>query len=183
MRIIAGQAKGLNLTAPSAIRPTTSVVRSALFSILASLEDGSPRRVLDLFAGSGALGIEALSRGAEWVDFVEHEPKNCAVIKQNLERTGFSTQSHVYCAPAKKAFSFLNGNYDIIFLDPPYSFPSLTTFIEEIASSSLAQGALLAVCHSSRTPLTLDGKEGLNLIKSRCHGDTCISLFRVGARA
>ncbi|MEK7281436.1 MAG: 16S rRNA (guanine(966)-N(2))-methyltransferase RsmD [Chloroflexota bacterium] len=181
MRVIAGQAKGLNLMAPSAIRPTTSVVRSALFSILASLDD-RPRRALDLFAGSGALGIEALSRGAEWVDFVEREPKNCAVIKQNLEHTGFSTQAHVYCAPAKKAFSFLNGNYDIIFLDPPYSFPSLATFIEEMASSSLAQGALLAVCHSSRTTIAPGGK-GLELVKSRCHGDTCISLFNLGARA
>ena len=107
MRVITGKAKGHRLKAPkrAATRPATDLVRGAIFSILETT-NVDWTRVLDLFAGSGALGIEALSRGADWVDFVEHEPRCCAIIKQNLEKTKLEAQAHIYCCSVAKAISF-----------------------------------------------------------------------------
>ncbi len=88
MRVIAGRAKGHQLKVPkgTGTRPATDLVRGAIFSILETTTSNWSR-VLDLFAGSGALGIEALSRGAGWVDFVEREPRCCSIIRENLEKT------------------------------------------------------------------------------------------------
>ena len=108
MRITGGIAKGQQLKLPKnyPIRPTTDRVREAIFSILAYLANHWSRG-LDLYAGSGALGIEALSRDAKWVDFVEQESKCCATIKQNLEKVGLKQNSHVYCCSVAKALTFL----------------------------------------------------------------------------
>ncbi|MEE9400935.1 MAG: RsmD family RNA methyltransferase, partial [Dehalococcoidia bacterium] len=136
MRVIAGKAKGHSLKSlrGSAIRPTSDLIRGAIFSMLETVAtDWS--RVLDLYAGTGALGIEALSRGAEWADFVEKKPRLCALIKENLESTGFAAQGAVYCVSAAKALSILDGEYGILFMDPPYADSSLTTTAEKLASS------------------------------------------------
>ena len=122
MRVIAGKAKGHRLKAPktTATRPATDLVRGAIFSILENrAEDWS--QVLDLYSGSGALGIEALSRGAGWVDFVEHNPQTCSIIKENLEKTKFIEQAHIYCWDVAKAISVLDKEYNIILVDPPYA--------------------------------------------------------------
>src|SRR3972149_4981592 len=124
MRVIAGEARGKPLKAPKAIRPTTDLVKGAIFSMLEAL-GGEWERVLDLYSGSGALGIEALSRGAEWADFVEREPRSCSVIKDNLEKTGFKEYSHVYRSSVKRALEFLEGNYSLVLMDPPYNMPGL----------------------------------------------------------
>ncbi|GAG96620.1 unnamed protein product, partial [marine sediment metagenome] len=94
MRVIAGKAKGHRLKAPkrAATRPATDLVRGAIFSILETATSDWTQ-VLDLFSGSGALGIEALSRGAGWVDFVEHNPLCCGIIKQNLAKTKLGAQA------------------------------------------------------------------------------------------
>lgn len=126
MRVITGRAKGHYLKVPRAagVRPATDLVRGAIFSILeTATSDWS--QVLDLFSGSGALGIEALSRGAGWVDFVEQQPRCCAIIKQNLEKTGLTAQAHVYCCSVARAISFLDKEYSIIIMDPPYSDKSI----------------------------------------------------------
>ncbi|MBA7683483.1 hypothetical protein ES703_91850 [subsurface metagenome] len=118
MRVIAGKAKGHRLKAPkgTATRPATDLVRGAIFSILETItEDWA--QVLDLFSGSGALGIEALSRGAGWVDFVEREPRCCDIIRQNLEKTKLTAQAHIYCCSVAKALSFLDKEYGIIIMD------------------------------------------------------------------
>jgi 16S rRNA (guanine966-N2)-methyltransferase len=97
MRIIAGKAKGKSIKSPKsvAIRPTSDLIRGAIFSILESMDiDWSS--VLEFYAGTGSMGIEALSRGAGWADLVERNPKCCATIKENLEHTGFAEQAHVY---------------------------------------------------------------------------------------
>src|SRR4030042_4376564 len=116
MRITGGVARGQQLKVPKSdlVRPTTDRVREAIFSILASLTSNWSRG-LDLFAGSGALGIEALSRNTEWVDFVDQSPKCCAIIKQNLQKIGFTQRTHVYCCSVAKAIGFLKDKYDIIF--------------------------------------------------------------------
>ena len=108
MRIITGKAKGQDIKSPKGVslRPTSDLTRGALFSILESMAtDWSS--VLDLYAGTGSMGIEALSRGAGWADFVEQNPRCCATIKENLARAGLAAQAHVYCLSAIKAISFL----------------------------------------------------------------------------
>src|SRR3990172_784908 len=127
MRVIAGEAKGRPLKVPKTgtVRPTTERVREALFSILEAMgiEWG---RVLDLFAGSGALGIEALSRGGEWADFVEENRRCCATIQENLENTGLAKRAHVYNLKVRHAINLLSPAYDLVLLDPPFRFPHLS---------------------------------------------------------
>jgi len=180
MRVIAGEAKGHRLKAPkdSAItRPATDLVREVIFSILeTAVSDWA--QVLDLFSGSGALGIEALSRGAEWVDFVEREPGCCDIIRQNLEKTRFTTQAHIHCCDVTKAINFLNKEYNIILMDPPYSNPSIGKLITKLAASTLiGKNTTLVVTHSSRLPLS-STYGNLNLAKERRHGDTCIAIYQ-----
>jgi 16S rRNA (guanine966-N2)-methyltransferase len=135
-------------------------------------------RVLDLYAGTGALGIEALSRGAEWADFVEKNPRLCALIKENLERTGFAAQGTVYCGSAAKALSILDGVYGILFMDPPYADSSLTTTAEKLASSRLVgEGSTLVIEHSRRVPLK-ETYGDFHQIRNLRHGDSCVSVYR-----
>lgn len=179
MRVTGGIARGHRLKVPrgSLVRPTTDMVRKALFSILeTTASDWS--RVLDLYAGSGALGIEALSRGAGWSDFVDQEPKCCAIIKDNLNKTGLMEKTHIYCNNVAKALTFLNTKYDIIFMDPPYSDTSISNLLHRLAISNLVgTDSLVAVTHSHRLPLN-DSYDGLRLIKAHRHGDTCISIYQ-----
>jgi 16S rRNA (guanine(966)-N(2))-methyltransferase RsmD len=134
--------------------------------------------VLDLFSGSGALGIEALSRGAGWVDFVDHEPKCCAIIRQNLENTKLAAQAHIYCCSVTKALTFLNKEYSIVLMDPPYSDLSIGNVINQLAASNLiGTDTVVIVTHSPH--LTLNTQCGtLSMTKERRHGDSCIAVFR-----
>jgi 16S rRNA (guanine966-N2)-methyltransferase len=178
MRITGGIARGQQLMVPKSgpIRPTTDRVREAIFSILASLTTNRFRG-LDLYAGTGALGIEALSRDAEWMDFVEKEPKCCAIIKQNLKKVGFSQKAHVYCCTAAKALTFLEDKYDIVFMDPPYSDPSINQMATQIAESKIVdRESLVVISHASRAPLE-DSYDGLSRIKEKRYGDTSISIY------
>lgn len=179
MRVTAGIAKGFHLKVPPklGIRPTTDLVRGAIFCILVSMADNWSR-ILDVYAGTGALGIEALSRGAGWADFVEQDVRSCAIIRENLEKTGFSGESHIYCTNVKKALTFLPYSYNIIFADPPYSLPGLGNFVQVLATSKVTiAGTILVVTHSPRTPLS-QAYGQLGLVKERRHGDTMISVYR-----
>jgi 16S rRNA (guanine966-N2)-methyltransferase len=179
MRVIAGKAKGHLLKVPrgTPTRPATDLVRGAIFSILENIvRDWT--RVLDLFSGSGSLGIEALSRSASWVDFVDREWRCCDIIKQNLEKTGFTAQAHVYCCSVAKAISFLEKEYNVILMDPPYSDSSIGELLTKLATSRLVGPASTVVTtHSPRLPLA-QAYATLSLIKERRHGDSCISLYR-----
>ncbi len=179
MRVTGGQVKGAELkTLPGRlIRPTTNVVRQAIFSILENSAKGW-ERALDLYAGSGALGIEALSRKTEWVDFVDQRKKCCDIIKCNLEKMEILHKAHIYCCSAKKAITFLSNNYDIIFLDPPYSDPSTNDFLAKLGKSSLVgENSTIVVCHANRFPLS-PGYDDLRLVKERHYGDTFISIYQ-----
>lgn len=183
MRIIAGIAKGAHLKVPlkSRIRPTTDLVRGAIFSILESATDNWSR-ILDIYAGTGALGIEALSRGADWADFVEQDIRCCTVIKENLEKTGFSNKGHVYCTNVKRALTFIHDSYNIVFADPPYALPKPDEFIQELAASDIMDfGSLLVVPHSSRVSFSPTYGQ-LYVLKERRHGDTLISVYRKEAK-
>ena len=181
MRVIAGKAKGhqLKVAKGTTTRPATDLVRGAIFSILETTpSDWS--LVLDLFAGSGALGIEALSRGAGWVDFVERESRCCDIIRQNLEKTKLAAQAHVYCCSVAKAVSFLDKEYGIILMDPPYSDLSIGNVVTQLATSKLVgTNSIVVVTHSPH--LSLDSTYApLNLIKERRHGDSCIAIYKKG---
>jgi len=183
MRVIAGIAKGHQLKAPkrTATRPATDLVRGAIFSILETTTDNWSR-VLDFFSGSGALGIEALSRGAGWVDFVEHAPRCCRIIRENLEKTRLTAQAHVYCCSVAKALSFLEDEYSIILIDPPYSDSSIGRLVQQLAGSKLVgQETIVVVTHSPRLPLE-STYPPLQAIKERRHGDSCIKVFQKEAR-
>ena len=118
MKVIAGVAKGAKLVNFEA-RPTLNRIKEDIFNILGAL-DGV--RVLDLYAGSGALGIEALSRGAEYAVFVERNPKVAEYIKINLKKTRFESAAQIIISPVLSALdSNILGRYDVIFLDPPYN--------------------------------------------------------------
>ncbi|MDO8689001.1 MAG: 16S rRNA (guanine(966)-N(2))-methyltransferase RsmD, partial [Dehalococcoidia bacterium] len=179
LRITGGTARGRILRGPrrATLRPTKGMVKEALFSMLASLAP-SLGRVLDLYAGVGALGIEALSRGADWVDFAESDREACALIRQNLATTGFSDQSKVFCVSAKKSLSILPERYDIILLDPPYSGEEVDMILRALGESRLVQeGTLVAAEHSSRRELAQEYGR-LTLVKTRRYGESSLSIFR-----
>jgi 16S rRNA (guanine(966)-N(2))-methyltransferase RsmD len=179
MRITGGKVKGTHLKAlpRGSIRPTTSVVRNAIFSLLDN-STASWHRILDLYAGTGALGIEALSRGAEWVDFVDYRKSCCDIIRSNLERIGELRRAHVYCCNVSKALGFLENSYDIIFVDPPYSDPSVDSLLVNLAESKLVgQDCVVVLCHANRFSLG-SAYDGLHLIKQRRYGDTFIFIYQ-----
>jgi 16S rRNA (guanine(966)-N(2))-methyltransferase RsmD len=133
--------------------------------------------VVDLFAGTGALGIEALSRGAEWADFVEQNPRCCAIIEENLKRLKLTSQAKVYCCPVERALHLLEKEYDIIFADPPYSDPLLINTLEELLSSKIVGAkTTVVVQHSSHQQLPL-ALRWLQLVKQRHYGDTWVSIY------
>jgi 16S rRNA (guanine966-N2)-methyltransferase len=179
MRVTGGRVRGTRLrTLPSrSVRPTTSLVKRAIFSVLENMATDWGR-VLDLYAGSGALGIEALSRGAEWVDFVDHRRKCCDIIRANLQQIGETQRAHVYCCTANKALTLLEHSYDIIFMDPPYADLSTGNLLGSLAESTLpAQNSTIVVCHGNRVALS-PVYGGLSVAKERRYGDTFISLYR-----
>jgi 16S rRNA (guanine966-N2)-methyltransferase len=153
-------------------------IKEALFSMLGSL-GAELDRVLDLYAGTGSVGIETLSRGASWVDFVEQSPAAASVIHANLAHTGFSNQARVHVMPVA---AFLRGKakpYDLVILDPPYADPAILSTLESLERSRLLQsGAVVALGHWPH--LELPERIGrLVQLRRRCHGDSCVSIYEI----
>ena len=159
------------------IRPTADMIREAIFSALESTSSDWTH-TLDLYAGTGALGIEALSRGAEEADFVEKNPRCCSIIRNNLEQTGFAEKGHVYRLDASKALHTLKKQYSLIFMDPPYDDENARTIMAKIANSDLAgAGTTIVMEHSQK--LKPENRYGnFQMTKSLHHGDTSVSIFR-----
>lgn len=132
MRVITGIARGKRLVTPQGldVRPTSDRVKEAIFSALQFDIEG--RRILDLFAGSGQLGIEALSRGAESATFVDMSSASVKIIKQNLEITGFDGCSKVYTSDYSSFTAMCRDSFDIVFLDPPYKEDLLLPSIKAV---------------------------------------------------
>jgi 16S rRNA (guanine966-N2)-methyltransferase len=155
MRIIAGRFRGRPLQAPPGLgtRPTADRVREALFSMLASrLGTFEGLRVADLYAGSGALGLEALSRGADQATFVEKDPKAQAAIKANAARLGVSEQVRVLGASALALPR--SDPFDLIFADPPYSPGSGSAVVKAVADADwLASAGLMSIETDRREPV------------------------------
>ena len=134
-------------------------------------------RVLDLYAGTGAIGIEALSRGAGWVDFVERDRAMARAISENLANTQLSERGQVYVMDARKALDTLAGPYDVIFIDPPYADESVDRVVDLIDEKGLCEDeGMVIVEHARRRPL--GGRYGkLSLKKEKAYGDTMLSIF------
>ena len=177
MRVITGSARGRVLTTlegGDVVRPTTDKVKEAMFSIIQFDIEG--RRVLDLFAGCGQLGIEALSRGAEKCTFVDADSKSVSVIKKNLEHTKLSD----FAAVAQiDAFSFLRMSpdvFDVVFLDPPYATGLLQKALASL-DGKMAEGSLI-MCELPVGEELPEQAGGLSLFKRYKYGKTELALYR-----
>ena len=169
MRIVAGSRKGHRIDAPkgTATRPTSDRVRESAFSLIGPV-DGA--RVLDLFAGSGALGIEALSRGAERAVFVESDRDACRTINLNLDRLRLNAT--VLCQDALRFAATERGRYDLVLVDPPYDFDHarLAPYLPRL----LDEDGLLVYETGAKTEPEL---EGLEQRTSRRYGSARLTLF------
>ena len=184
MRVAGGDARGMRLKGPSVagVRPTTERVRAAIFNILDNRQVLGGV-VLDLFAGTGSLGIEALSRGAARADFVERNRRQSIDLQENLTRTGFSHAGKVYCAEVSRWLGHpppdpeSAGNYGLAMLDPPYRMGDPTPTLQALWDSGILDAdATVVVGHSSRVELP-EAVGGLRRYDSRRYGDNAITFY------
>ncbi|MFL5841379.1 MAG: 16S rRNA (guanine(966)-N(2))-methyltransferase RsmD [Thermoleophilaceae bacterium] len=172
MRVVAGRFKGRTLHAPfgRGTRPTSDKVREAIFSVLGDIEGFD---VLDLFAGSGALGIEALSRGASAAVFVDTDEKAVAAIRRNLGAVG--VEAPVQKRDALRYLSAADGRFELVFVDPPYSSaPRMGESLSRLLPAVLLKDALIVTESDKRAPLQLE----FPLEFERDYGDTRIRIHR-----
>jgi 16S rRNA (guanine966-N2)-methyltransferase len=170
LRIVAGEFKGRRLHAPrgARTRPTADRVREALFSMLG---DVSGARVLDLYAGSGALGIEALSRGAESAVFVERDRSALGALQRNLDAIG--ARADVRRQDVARFLARPEGTFDLVFCDPPYDVaPAVGEALSEALPALLDEDARIVTESDKRNPLLLP----LPLLVERSYGDTRIAI-------
>lgn len=178
MRVITGTARGRRLTTLSGedVRPTGDKVKESMFSIIQFEVEG--RRVLDLFAGSGQLGIEALSRGAESAVFVDKEKASLAVVKENLERTGLSPKAELVNTDALVYLGMAGGRFDLVFIDPPYALGLIPKILPELIMH-LSDDAII-VCETDAQTVLTDTVGDFTARLYR-YGKTAVFVYRRGA--
>lgn len=176
MRVITGTARGKRLAvcAGNAVRPTPDRVKEALFSIIQFQIEG--RRVLDLFAGSGQLGIEALSRGAREAVFVEAAAEPAAVVAKNLETTGFSDRARLHRADYAAFLAGNCGSFDLAFLDPPYRTGLLQQALPKVAEKMNAGGTI--VCEHPEDESLPDEAGAFVRGRSYRYGKIALTLYK-----
>jgi len=176
LRVAGGEARGRRLKAPKNIRPTQGLVKQAIFNMVGPEVEGA--RVLDLFAGSGALGIEALSRGALAVTFVDRQPRGLAILRQNLDALGVKERAHVVRGDV---VHWLESSPDtvraatLVFLDPPYDDVVLDRTLR-VLDRGLGSAAVYAE-HSKRQDMPALTR--LKVDRERRYGDTVVTVLRV----
>lgn len=184
VRIVGGTRRGMRLASLSGrtTRPTADRVKEALFNILADRVAGA--RVLDLFAGTGALGIEALSRGAEAAVFVERDRQAVQLIRQNVKKAAFSAASTIVAADVFQWLKRLppaREPYDLIFADPPYGKGLAQRLVEHLAPSpAVGPHTFVVVEHDRREELPSEG-ENLLQIRTARYGDTVLTFYKGGS--
>jgi 16S rRNA (guanine(966)-N(2))-methyltransferase RsmD len=177
MRIIAGALKGRRLEAPTweGLRPTSDKLRETLFNVLQDRTPGA--NVLDGFAGTGAVGIEALSRGASEVTFVESDPRAARLVERNLGRCGVDDRYVIIRARLAEAVRRLPaGTFDLVLLDPPYGADSLHAALQE-GAGLVASDGLLVIEHARRNAASATA-DALTKIREIVSGDSALSIFR-----
>jgi 16S rRNA (guanine966-N2)-methyltransferase len=193
MRVISGTARGRPLRAAPETRPTADLIKGAIFSMLEALaykrgfepdEEGNLAaalawpRVLDLFAGSGGLGIEALSRGAQSAEFVEQDRAAVRIIQSNLRTTGLDDRARVHATNVANALRTVRGPIDLVFLDPPYADTvTLDDTIASIAKQNLLVPTSVVVLEQPSTAEPPPKVGELPLSNTRRHGRTRITLY------
>jgi 16S rRNA (guanine966-N2)-methyltransferase len=172
MRVVAGELRGRRIEAPpgSDTRPTTDKVREAVFNALGSLDLIRDARVADLFAGTGALGIEALSRGAAHCTFVERDRQAVRILRDNVERLGLGDRSRIVTGDATSIAAQLD--VDILLVDPPYQFDAWAALLR-------AARAPFVVAEAGRSLEALEGLEGSGwrVIRSKRYGRTWVTFL------
>jgi 16S rRNA (guanine966-N2)-methyltransferase len=176
MRIIAGHFKGRRLYVPAGarIRPTSERVRAAVFNFLQHRVDWHKVRVLDLFAGTGSLGLEALSRGARWATFVEKHPLALGFIRTTLASWGISDRAELVRAPVERYLERVREAFEVIFVDPPYGYPAYEELLRRIRDSA---------AYGPQTWLVLEHGRGISWeghpdwVDTRRYGRTVVSYF------
>ena len=178
MRVIAGTARGAVLKTPDGLttRPTADRVKEAMFSIIQFDLPGA--NVLDLFGGTGQLGIEALSRGANSATFVDESSVACRLIKENLKKTGFISSSEVICSDYLAYLKRSNKKFDIILLDPPYAELFLENAIKMITEIDILQsGGIIVTERPVEKPLSLLF-DGFTRSRDYKYGNTLLTIYR-----
>ena len=180
MRIISGTSRGRRLLSPKspAVRPTSDRVKESIFNILREEVEG--KAVLDLFAGTGNLGIEALSRGATKAIFVEKGRQALRLIQKNLKKFGLEDQTEIIPKDVSRAIGILKRrgeSFDVIFMDPPYERGEVKRSLKKLNSHPIyGSNTLLVIEHHRREPLP-HPIEGWNLIRQQRIGDTFLSFL------
>ena len=188
MRIISGSAKGRRLFGPgsekgrmSSIRPTSDKVRESIFNIVGP--ESVVDNVLDLFAGTGALGIEALSRGAGFATFVDNNRKAIRLIHKNLDLCGFNDHSAVFQKDIGRGLGFLikakpTISYDLVLCDPPYHMALTLKLLEELDEKGMVVKEGMVLVEDANEVVFPNKIGGLSLIDNRRYGDTSIWIYQ-----
>ncbi len=178
MRVISGIARGHNLKTPSGLstRPTSDKVKGSLFSMLIGKTAGS--EVLDLFAGSGALGIEALSRGANFCTFLDMDINARKCIEENLAHTKFQNSAQVLGMDSLKYIENCNKRFDIIFIDPPYNKGLALKALKIISEKKLLNSGGYISVETDETEPPLGDFEGIECIKNKKYGRISLKIYK-----
>jgi 16S rRNA (guanine(966)-N(2))-methyltransferase RsmD len=176
VRIIAGEFRGRRLVGPgkAPLRPTSDSLRETLFNMLGPTLDGA--RVLDAFAGTGALGLEALSRGAAHVTFVESDRRSLALLRKNIQICRAEQTCDVVAVDFFHAFAPLQRTFTLVLLDPPYDVKDLAQIVET-AAGVLAPDGRLVLEHSRRRD-TPEAVASLSRVRLRAAGDSALSFYQ-----
>jgi len=177
MRVTGGTGRGRRLKAPpgSRVRPTSDKVKQALFNILG--ERMADALFLDLFAGAGGIGIEALSRGAGHVVFVDSSRASLNVVRQNIEQTGFEDQSRAVLSKVESFLKKPSGSYDIVFLDPPYA-DELQPLLELIAGAGILKPDSIVIAEHFKKQSSPADAGVLTLYREAKYGDTVLAFYK-----
>lgn len=178
MRVISGAAKGVKLYCPDGfeVRPTADRIKESIFNIIQMDLPGAI--VLDLFAGSGALGIESLSRGAEKVVFVDQSRKSIQFIKKNLIATKLFDKATIMCMPVKKALEKMDTPFDLIFMDPPYLKGYIIPTLQDIGFRNLLKEEGIIVVEHDKRDILPDTIDIFAIYKQKQYGRTTVSFYK-----
>ncbi len=186
MRITGGEMKGRLLASLKglSIRPSSDLIREAVFSIIG--QDLSGQKVLDLFAGTGSLGLEALSRDALWAFFVDNSRHSIDLIKRNLTRLGYERRGVIVRRDLRKGFPrtspMQKKKFELVFLDPPYGRGLVSFWLAELSTGALLSSRALVVAESAKSeefPVSLGN---LEMVDTRYYGGTRITIYAHGVR-
>ena len=182
MRIITGKAKGIKLDTLTGdnTRPTSERAKEAVFSMLQFDLEG--REVLDLFAGSGQMGLEAVSRGAASATFVDKSKEAAAVIAKNIEKTKLSAACRLLCSDVNDFIRAFRGRkkYDIVFIDPPYALRAVVPTLEALIANEMIKETSIIICESAEEDVfenSLDMKEKFDILRIAKYGAAHVTVI------